>query len=109
MHTIYLVAAIILEVIGTIALKWSATEGSAWYGLITVGAYFAAFFFLWLCLERYPLSIAYATWAGVGVALTAIAGIILFSEKIDITGTIGLSLIIAGIVLINAFSSLGSH
>ena len=109
MHSIYLAAAIILEVIGTIALKSSASGGSAWYGIITVAAYCASFFFLWLCLERYPLSLAYATWSGVGVAMTAIAGIILFAEKIDSIGIIGLIMIIAGIVLINGFSSMNPH
>lgn len=109
MHSIYLAAAILFEVIGTIALKSSASGGETWISLITVVAYCVSFFFLWLCLERYPLSLAYATWSGVGVAMTAIAGIILFSEKIDLTGALGLGLIIAGIVLINGFSSLNQH
>ena len=109
MHASYLAAAIFFEVIGTIALKWSATDGEIWYGAITALAYLTSFTFLWLCLERYPLSLAYATWSGVGVALTAIAGVFLFSEKLDSIGFIGLTFIIAGIVLINGFSSLGNH
>ena len=109
MPVVYLALAITFEVIGTIALKWSANTNIAWYGAVTVIAYCLSFFCLWLSLKSLPLSLTYATWSGVGIALTAIAGVFLFQEKIDLVGLLGVSLIIIGIVLINGFSTMSGH
>lgn len=107
MHGAYLAIAILFEIIGTIALKWSTTSAQPLYGIITGIAYLISFYFLWACLEKFPLGLAYATWSGVGIAMSAIAGLILFSEKIDLTGIAGLALIIIGVVLINGYSTMG--
>ena len=109
MASLFLAAAIFFEVIGTIALKWSAETNTLWAGGITLMAYCLSFYCLWLCLKTYPLSLAYATWSGVGIALTALAGVLFFHEKVDLPGLIGLSLIIIGIVLINGVSTMGGH
>ena len=109
MSVLYLSLAIIFEVIGTIAMKQSAiTENTPLIGL-TIVAYLAAFLCLWLCLKTMPLSLAYATWCGFGIAITTIAGLYLFNEKIDWIGYLGLTAIILGIVLIYGFSSLNSQ
>lgn len=109
MPAVYLALAIVFEVIGTIALKWSANTNIAWYGALTVIAYCLSFFCLWLSLKTLPLSLTYATWSGVGIALTAIAGVFLFQEKIDVIGLIGISMIVIGIILINVFSTMNAH
>lgn len=109
MPALYLTAAILFEVIGTIALKHSALTGSAWYGAITVASYILAFILLWASLKTIPLGIAYAAWAGVGIALTAVAGVILFKERMDLAGLAGISLIVVGILLLSFVSSMSSH
>lgn len=109
MPALYLTAAILFEVIGTIALKHSALTGSAWYGAITVASYILAFILLWASLKTIPLGIAYAAWAGVGIALTAVAGVILFKERMDLAGLAGISLIVIGILLLSFVSSMSSH
>lgn len=112
MPALYLTAAILFEVIGTIALKHSALTGSAWYGAITVASYILAFILLWASLKTIPLGIAYAAWAGVGIALTAVAGVVLFKERMDLAGLAGLagiSLIVIGILLLSFVSSMSSH
>ena len=109
MPVVYLALAIVFEVIGTIALKWSANTNIAWYGALTAFAYCLSFFCLWLALKNLPLSLTYATWSGVGIAFTAIAGVFLFQEKLDVPGLMGLGLIICGIVLIHGFSTMNSH
>lgn len=106
MPVLYLTAAILFEVIGTIALKHSATTNSIWYGAITAISYVCAFLLLWLALKSLALGPVYATWSGVGIALTAIAGIFLFNEKIDLIGLIGIGFIVIGILLLNVFSSM---
>ena len=53
------------------------------------------------CSENLPLSVAYATWAGLGLALTSACAAIIFKEPFT-AGKVGsLSLIIAGTISLN--------
>ena len=71
---LYLLAAIIAEVVGTSALR--ATDGLSklWPSLLMVAAYSTSFFFLSLTLRTIPVGIAYAVWSGVGIILIALFG-----------------------------------
>ena len=106
---IYLTVAIFSEVIATSALK--ATEGFSRLGpsLIVVAGYAAAFFFLSLTLRTIPVGIAYAVWAGAGVALIALIGWLFLGQNLDPPAIIGLALIVAGVVVINVFSRSVTH
>ncbi len=106
---IYLTVAIFSEVIATSALK--ATEGFSRLGpsLIVVAGYAAAFFFLSLTLRTIPVGIAYAVWAGAGVALIALIGWLFLGQNLDTPAIIGLALIVAGVVVINVFSRSVTH
>ncbi|MNW21967.1 Multidrug resistance protein EbrB [compost metagenome] len=44
---------------------------------------------------------AYAIWSGVGTAVTAIIGIVIWKETASLTTALGIVLIIAGVVVIN--------
>ncbi len=63
--------------------------------------YALAFYALSLSLKEIPLGIAYAIWAGVGTALTALVGIIFYKETIHTKKAIGILFIIGGVVLLN--------
>ena len=106
---IYLTVAIFSEVIATSALK--ATEGFSRLGpsLIVVAGYAAAFFFLSLTLRTIPVGIAYAVWAGAGVALIALIGWLFLGQNLDPPAILGLALIVAGVVVINVFSRSVTH
>ncbi len=108
-HWTYLAAAILSEVIGTSFLK--STEGFTRLvpSLIVVVAYVASFYFLSLALKTLPLGIAYAVWAGTGVALITLAGFAFFGEKLDAPACIGILLIVSGVVVINVFSGSVAH
>ena len=96
-----LVLAILSEVVGTVALK--ASEGFTRLGpnvLVVVG-YGLSFYLLAQALKQIPLGIAYAIWSGLG---TAGAGILLWRESLNLTGVIGIVLIIFGVILLNIFS-----
>ena len=71
---LYLAVAIILEVIGTSALKASDTFTRLLPSLVTVVTYAASFLFLALSLRTIPVGIAYAVWAGLGIVLIALVG-----------------------------------
>jgi small multidrug resistance pump len=104
-HWIYLSAAIISEVIGTSFLKSAEGFTRPAPSLIVVVAYVASFYFLSLALRTLPVGIAYAVWAGTGVALITLAGFAFFGEKLDAPAVIGILLIVSGVVVINVFSS----
>ncbi|MBL8198127.1 MAG: multidrug efflux SMR transporter [Chromatiales bacterium] len=108
-HWTYLTAAIISEVIGTSFLKSADGFTRLVPSLIVVVAYVASFYFLSLALKTLALGIAYAVWAGTGVALITLASFAFFGEKLDAPAIIGILLIVAGVVVINVFSGSVGH
>ncbi|WP_025091440.1 DMT family transporter [Brucella intermedia] len=104
-----LAIAIVSEVIGTLSLK--ASEGFTRLGpsMIVIVAYGLAFYFLSLTLKSIPVGIAYAVWSGIGVTLVALIGWLLFGQKLDLSAVLGMGLIIAGVIVLNLFSSTAQH
>lgn len=106
---IFLVIAIISEVIATSALKSSAGFTRLWPSIIVVSGYASAFYFLSLTLNVIPIGIAYAIWSGVGVALIALISWLYFKQPLDFAAIVGLLLTVAGVVVINLFSKSIAH
>nr|WGD58990.1 multidrug efflux SMR transporter subunit EbrB [Bacillus subtilis] len=98
---LYLALAIVSEVFGSTMLKLSEgfTQALPIAGVIV--GFLSAFTFLSFSLKTIDLSSAYATWSGVDTALTAIVGFLLFGETISLKGVFGLTLVIAGVVVLN--------
>jgi small multidrug resistance pump len=96
-----LAMAIITEVIGTVALKFSAGFTNVTASVIVFTTYIASFVLLGLCLKTIELGVAYAIWAGVGTALIAIAGLFLFDESVSTLKMLSIALIIMGVVGLN--------
>lgn len=106
---IFLLGAIIFEIIGTSMLKTSEQFTKLWPSLATIVAYVLAFYLLSFTLKTIPVGIAYAIWSGLGIVLISIIGWILFGQKLDTPAIIGLGLIIAGVVILNVFSKSVGH
>ncbi len=109
MTFLYLIVAIILEVIGTSALQASEQFTKPKPLILTTLGYAASFYFLSLVLRSMPVGIAYAIWSGLGVVLITLVGLVWFGQKLDTPAVIGLGLIIAGVGTINLFSSTIQH
>ena len=97
------------EVAGTTALKWSDGMSKLAPSLVVVAAYSVAFYSLSLALRTLNVGIAYAIWAGLGMVLIAIAGAIVFRERLDLAAYVGIGLIIAGVVVLNVVSDSTPH
>ena len=106
---IYLLIAIIVEVIGTSGLKASDGFTRLWPSLLTIVAYCTSFFFLSLTLRIIPVGIAYAVWGGVGIVLITFVGWIYFGQRLDVPAILGMSLIVSGVVILNVFSKTVPH
>jgi small multidrug resistance pump len=104
----YLVVAICAEVIGTSALK--ASDGfTKWPSVLVIAGYGAAFYFMSLTLKTLPVGIVYAIWSGVGTALIALVGWLVFGQRLDTGGIVGILLIMLGVAVINVFSASTPH
>ena len=106
---IFLCVAIIAEVIATSALKSSEGFSKPIASVIGVLGYIIAFYCLSLTLKTIPVGIAYAIWSGVGIVLVTIIAWIVFDQKLDVWGIIGIALIMSGVLVLNLLSKTGSH
>lgn len=106
---LFLLIAIISEIIATSALKASEQFSKLLPSLVVIIGYASAFYFLSLTLKKMNLGIAYALWSGIGIVLVTIAGAVLYKQKPDLPAIAGIILIIAGVVIINLFSKSTVH
>lgn len=109
MSYVYLLSAVVLEVLATNSLKASESFTRLWPSMITAAGYTGAFYMLSLTLRGMSLAVAYAMWSGLGIVFTAAAVYVLFREKLDAPAVLGMGLIIAGVVVINLFSKTVGH
>ncbi|MGO3927943.1 SMR family transporter [Rhodopseudomonas pseudopalustris] len=109
MTYVFLLIAIIAEVIGTTFLKLSDGFTKLGPTLVTVVGYGVSFYFLSLTLRTLPTGIAYAIWSGVGVVLIAGAAWAFMGQKLDIAALCGIAMIIGGVIVINLFSNAAGH
>ena len=109
MPWLFLAIAIAGEVIGTTALKASDGFTRLWPSLIVVVSYVVAFYFLSLVLRTIPVGVAYAIWAGVGVAAITLIGFVFFGQRLDLAAVVGIGLIVAGVVVLNTLSGSVGH
>ncbi|MCW2866863.1 MAG: multidrug efflux transporter [Marmoricola sp.] len=96
-----LMLAITAEVGATAALP--RTQGfrePGWTALVLAG-YVFSIWLLTLVVRQMPVSVAYAIWAGVGTAAIAVIGVLVLGESWDLTKVTALTLIIAGVVMLN--------
>jgi small multidrug resistance pump len=103
-YWIYLGIAIVAEVIGTSALKSAEGFTQLIPSVVVVVSYAIAFYLLSLTLRSIPVGVVYAVWSGVGIVLLALIGAFFFKQKLDMPAIIGVSLILAGVLVINLFS-----
>lgn len=102
---LFLIIAIVAEVIATSCLKSSEGFTRLLPALATVTGYAIAFFFLSLALKAIPVGIAYAIWSGVGIVLISTIGWLLFKQSLDTPALLGMALILSGVLIINLFST----
>ena len=109
MNYVYLAVAICCEVVATSALKQTDGFTRLLPSLVTIAGYGLAFYFLSLPIRAFPVGVVYAVWSGAGIVLIAGIGFFVFGQKLDLPAIIGLGLIIAGVLVVNLFSSTIGH
>ncbi len=101
MKWIYLLVAILLEVAGSIMMKLSDSFTKLLYSVGVFMCYAGSLIFLTLALKYFEISVVYAVWSGVGVAILAIVGVFYFNEKMDLVKAVSLVLVVIGVIGLN--------
>ena len=105
MSYIYLIGAIICEVIGTMLLPISKNFTKPLVSIILILAYMLSFYLLTFALKEIPIAIAYSTWAGVGIFLITLLGYLFHGQSLQWQSLIGLFLIAIGVAIVNTFKN----
>ena len=109
MAYVYLALAIAAEIVGTSALKASDVFSKPIPSVIAFVGYGVSLIFLALVLRAIPVGIAYAIWAGVGIAAISVVGFVVFKQALDFPAILGIALITTGVVVINVFSKTATN
>ncbi|MGQ9481219.1 DMT family transporter [Chloroflexus sp.] len=103
-YWLYLMLAILTEVVATSALKASTGFSRLLPSLIVVVGYAISFYAMSLALEAIPVGVAYAVWSGIGIVLITIAAWFLYGQRLDVWALIGIGFIIVGVAILNLLS-----
>ena len=108
-YYVYLLIAVITETIGTAAIQSSEQFTKFWPSALLVVSYIVSFYFMSLTLKYMQVSVVYAIWSGLGIVLIGIIGWAVYKQALDFGAIAGMSLIVAGVVVINLFSNSATH
>lgn len=109
MKYLFLLLAVVLEVIGSSFLQASNQFTKLIPSVLAVVVYMACFYCFTLALKEMPLGIAYAIWGGLGIVLTALVSVFVFKQQIDLPAILGIALIVCGVFVLNVFSKTTQH
>ena len=95
-----MIIAIVTEVCGTLAMKYSA-DGMRVLGMTVMYLMLLiSYTSLAIAVKRIPLVVAYGTWESLGLVLIAIFSNLLFSEPLGFIKIIGIIIVVIGIILL---------
>jgi len=98
MSYLYLAAAIVFEICGTTCMKLSEGFTRTLPSILIFVFYGISFVSFTIALKKIDVSVAYAIWAGLGVAMISIIGSVGFHEPMSPVKIISLLLVIVGVV-----------
>src|SRR5690606_28466422 len=99
MKYLFLLGAILAEIIGAIATRQSDGFNKFWPSCIAVIGVVGAYFLLSLSLKSgMPIGVAYGIWAALGITILAIIGVFFFKEPLSFIQVIGIIMIVGGVL-----------
>ena len=104
MKWLYLIVAVIFEVIATSALKESNSFTKLVPSLFVIIGYSISFYFLSLTLKNLSIGVTYAIWSGLGILLICLVGYFRYGQNLDFPAILGVLFIGIGILIIRFFS-----
>ncbi|EAQ03389.1 putative multidrug transporter, SMR family, DMT Superfamily protein [Pseudooceanicola batsensis HTCC2597] len=104
-----LAVAIASEVVATTALSLSHGLTRPGPAVVSALGYALALGLLAVVMKVMPTGVVYAIWSGLGVVLIALVAWLWQGQRLDAPALIGMGLIVAGVVVVNVFSSSVGH
>lgn len=101
--------AIACEVVGTVFLNKSEQFSKLTPSIVTLLLYGLSFYLLSQALRSVPLGVAYATWAALGIVLTAVVSVVVLKQRLDPIAMVGIGFIVVGVVIVNGLSKASGH
>jgi small multidrug resistance pump len=96
-----LALAIAVEILATIALKYSEGLSRLVPSVLSLAGYALSLLLLARALLAIPVSTAYAVWSGVGTAAVAAIGMALLGEPVSAMKIVAIGLVVVGVVMLN--------
>ena len=109
MGLVWLAGAIFMEVVATSFISFTNGFTRLVPTVLVLSAYGVSFYFLSQTIKTVPTGIAYAIWSGVGIVCINLLAWMVFGQKLDLPATLGITLIIAGVLCIQLFSKVATH
>ena len=103
---IFLVIAIIFELISTSTLKDTYGFTRLYPSLICIIALCICVYLLAHTMQFIPVGIVYATWAGLGIVGITIIAVIKYKQIPNIPTIIGLALIVVGVIVVHLMNDI---
>ncbi len=105
MQWLLLALGIGIEILATASLRLSEGFSKPLYAGLTLACFAAAFYVMSLVVRTMPVAIAYSVWAGGGIVGVVLLGRLAFGQELDAFAILGIGLILAGVIVLNALSS----
>lgn len=101
MSWLFLLIAILLDVVANIVLKLSDGFRRKQHGIFSLLCIMGAFACLAQALQIIELSVAYAFWGAIGLCLTVLCDYFLFGQKLTSLGWFGMLFMVLGVGLLH--------
>ncbi len=93
-----LLLAAIFEIVWAVAMPRTEGFTQLWPSVFVIAAMIASFILLGRAIRHIPLGTAYAVWAGIGAAGTAILGVVMLGEPASMWRIVSLCAIVGGVL-----------
>ena len=104
---LFLALSIAFEICGTAIIGTTVGFTKPFRSFMTLLLYFLCYFFFSKAIIVINLGIAYAIWSGIGIVSSSLISALFLKQPVSKAGLVGISFILAGCVIVNAFGTIG--
>lgn len=101
MYLLAIICSAVLDIFANLLLKKSNAFSDKKSGILAIILAVAAFYTLSISVHFVPLSVAYSTWGVLGILGTCAGGYVLYGERLNKVGILGVGVVITAVILLN--------
>ncbi|ODN42240.1 DMT family transporter [Piscirickettsia litoralis] len=100
MSWVYLLGAIVFEVLGTACMKLSYGFSRFWPAFGVFAFYSVCFVLMSLAMKRLDMGVVYAIWCGLGLVFICVLDYYMFAARLNFLQWLAIGLIMIGIIIL---------